>query len=338
MKAIRIASAPTGEESFSAANPAPSTSLEIRDMAMPVLLQPGEMLVQIKATTVIRDNLTWPEMYKDPRAAQLGNDFSGVVVSVYGEGTGQALFKPGEEVYGMITAERGGAWAEYAIVTAEEASLKPKQLSWEEAAALPLSALTADQALFEQAGLDADAVASGPGAQKRVLVTGAAGGVGTYLVQFGLAAGHDVVAATSSHARNDEFLQSLGVTETIEYAELTTGVASFDVIVDTVGGETLRRCWTLIRAGGTLVSVDSASWNFVEEHKKGGYSQGEEGVRAVFFIVEPSKTSMARISNVVEKGILKIFVSTVLPLAKAKEAYDLCQSGQAGRGRIVLVV
>lgn len=369
MKAIRIGRAPTGDDPFSAANPAPSSALEIAEVPMPVPMRPGEMLVQVKATTVIRDNLTWPEMYNnnkknnknndDGAGAQLGNDFSGVVVAVVSqvsddeERTGQVSsssspFKPGDEVYGMIHADRGGAWAEYAIVTTEEASLKPEGLSWEEAAALPLSALTADQALFDQAGLELLEAGAGAGAgagkQRRVLITGAAGGVGTYLVQFGLAAGHAVVAATSSHARNDEFLWSLGVRETVEYAELLSlssaaAASSFDVIIDTVGGETLRRCWALVKSGGALVSVDSGSWNFVEEHRTTGYSRGKEDVRARFFIVEPSKKSMARISDVVEAGRLKIFVSTVLPLLeKVKEGYDLCHSGQAGRGKIVMVL
>lgn len=77
------------------------------------------MLVRIKATTIVRDSLTWPELYQDP-GAQPGNDFSGVVVSVFaGEGSPPAPFRPGDEVYGMLGAERGGAWAEYAVVTGE---------------------------------------------------------------------------------------------------------------------------------------------------------------------------------------------------------------------------
>lgn len=340
MRAIRVPIAPTGQTPFSAANPAPSSALEISpDIPMPVTRRPGEMLVRVKATTIVRDNLTWPELYHDP-GAQLGNDFSGVVVSLHGSGeTDSSPFKPGDAVYGMMHAERGGAWAEYAVIRGEEASPKPEGLSWEEAAALPLSALTADQALFDKAGLasDLELDRSRPDARRRrVLVTGAAGGVGACLVQLALAAGHSVVAATSSRARNDEFLRSLGVEGSDEYAELSAE-SDFDVVVDTVGGEVLQRCWGFVKGNGVLVSIDSASWNFVEVHREKGYSRGKDSVRALFFIVEPSKNSMARVSSVVEKHGLKNFVSQVLPFEKVIEGYDLCQNGRAGRGKIVLV-
>lgn len=336
MRAVRVPIAPAGSAPFTPKSPAPASALRPTTVPRPAPSRPGELLVQIKATTIIRDNLTWPELYTESTTrtpAQLGNDFAGVVVSTY-SGDKPSPFKPGDEVYGMISAHRGGAWAEYAIVTEDEASLKPALLSWDQAAALPLSALTADQALFEHGGLENEA----GGIKKRVLVTGAAGGVGTYLVQFGLGAGHEVVGATSSRERNGELLRTLGlgVNQAVQYEELG-GMAKFDVVVDTVGGDVLRQCWGWVKDGGRIVSIDSASWGFVEKHRAKGYDSETALVYATFFIVEPSRTSMARISDAVDKGGLKVFVSRVMPLEEAREGYEFCQSGQAGKGRIVLV-
>lgn len=164
-------------------------------------------------------------------------------------------------------------------------------------------------------------------------------------MQFALAAAaaaaaghHSVVAATSSRARNDEFLRGLGATETAEYADLSPSSTGFDVVIDTAGGEVLERCWGLVRDDGVLVSIDSASWNFVKEHGEKGLSRGKDNVRAGFFIAEPSKESMARIADIIEKKELKILVSKVIAFERAKEGYDLCQAGRAGRGKIVLAL
>jgi NADPH2:quinone reductase len=121
------------------------------DIAIPHATQPGQLIVQVKATTVIRDSLTWEDLYSDP-PAHMGNDFSGVVVETYSP---DQDLKVGNEVYGMTSAHRGGTWAEYATATSDEAYPKPNHLSWEEAAALPLSALTTGQALFSSPDFEA---------------------------------------------------------------------------------------------------------------------------------------------------------------------------------------
>lgn len=257
----------------------------------------------------------------------MGNDFTGIVAEVHPD---EREFKPGDEVYGMTHADRGGAWAEYAVVTTEEANLKPQSLSWAEAAALPLSALTADQALFVHAGLAVNAQQP-----KRVLVTGAAGAVGMFVVAFAAAAANHVVAATSSNARNEEFMRSMGAVEVVEYSQLASQ-NKFDVVIDTVGGEVLASCWKTVRDGGHLISVDSASWNFVEERKKSGVSTGRDGVHAKFFIVEPSRDSMKRISAAVETKGIKGLVAKTLPFDQAREAYELSATRGYGRGKIVL--
>ena len=324
MKAIQIKKAPLGESEWSSARPAPSTMMQLMDdIASPLALHAGDLVVKVKAASVVRDNLTWAELYTQ-KPAHLGNDFAGIVTESLSE-----EFKPGDEVYGMVAADRGGTWSEYVLVRPEEVCKKPKGLSWEEGAALPLSALTADQALCVHAGVDAQF-------QRRVLVTGATGAVGTYLIQFALAAGQEVVGATSSNTRNAEFLRSLNIETSIQYSDFEEQ-AAFDIIVDTVGGEVLRSCWALLKEGGTLISIDSASWNFVEDHRALGISTQHTTSKAVFFIVEPSKASLQRISRAVEQGGVQVLVSKTFPLAHFQQAYDFASSRNVGRGRVVLV-
>lgn len=329
MKAVRFAHSPDGDKPFSPTNPAPASALQIHDyVPMPSVSKPGEVVVQIKASSVIRDNLTWPEMYSD-MPAHMGNDFAGTVVQVH---PNEATFKVGDEVYGMARADRGGTWAEYALVTSEESFIKPSQLSWEQAASLPLSALTADQALFTHARLPTQHKGN-----QRIIITGASGGVGTFLVQFAAAAGYQVVAASSSVARDKAFLRSIGATVVVGYSDMALA-GTFDVIVDTRGGTVLQLCWSIIQSRGTLISVDSGSWNFVTEHREKGVLGWRESVQAKFFIVEPSKTSMERISAVIQQGKVQVFVSQTIPFSEAVRAYGLCQSESAGRGKIVLIL
>lgn len=220
------------------------------------------------------------------------------------------------------------------LVEAGECARKPASLSWAEAAALPLSALTADQALFAQAGVP---LRAGPGERKRrVLVTGAAGGVGMLVVSFASAAGCEVVGATSDAVRDGEFLAGLGAGEVVEYASLLEGVGGlFDAVIDSVGGAVLRSCWGMVRGDGALVSVDSGSWDFVREHEALGLRR--EGVRAGFFIVEPEEESMRRVGEAVERGGLKGVVKREVRFEDAAEAYGSVQRGEGGRGKVVLV-
>lgn len=339
----------TASSPYSATNPAPSGAIHVdKGLPIPVPTRPGEVLVRVRATTVVRDALTWPETYLREFSI-MGHDFSGTVVSVYGERPGKdAPLKPGDEVYGMAHADRGGTWAEYAVVTTDEACLKPNRLTWAEAAAVPLSGLTAYQALFEKAGVPPlglttpDKVApsqvnANKAEQCRLLVTGAAGGVGTYLVQLGRIAGLHVVATTSSNTRNREFLESLGASEVVEYADLDKSPTRFDIIVDTVGGGVLESCWALVRDDGILISIDSASFDFVEQHRRSGPGQRKPNVKALFFIVTPSQDGLEQLSMALESGLLVPLVRTVLPLADARSAYQKSTEQSSDRGKIVLI-
>ncbi|KAJ9608778.1 hypothetical protein H2200_006549 [Cladophialophora chaetospira] len=328
---------------YSGANPAPSSALILdHNIPAPQPSQPGELLVRVEATTVVRDSLTWPETYLESYKI-LGNDFSGTIISTGGDPQDSA-FKPGDEVYGMTGASRSGTWAEYAIVLAEETCLKPTSLTWAEAAAVPLSALTAYQALFEKANIvrpDFNNVsetrhASGEEKKCRILVTGAAGCVGLYAVQLASMAGLYVVAATRSKQRDKELLERLGADGVIEYGDLTQVKSSYHIILDTVGGHILETCWSLVCESGTLISIDSASYDFVERHRKSGLDSGKEAVKALFFIVAPSASGLECLAKALDSNLLKPFVACVMPLAQAREAYEYFPNPPAERGKIVL--
>ena len=330
MRAIKLKSAPPGDPEYSPTNPAPSSAFELRDdIPKPKVSKPSEVVVQVKATTVTRGSLAWPELYGELPAG-MGNDFSGIVVEVH---PNETEFKAGEEVYGMTSADKGSAWAEYVLATADEAYQKPQILTWEEAAALPMSALTADQALFKHAGLELEA--STP---KRVLVTGATGAVGMFLVRFAAAAGHHVLAFSRSLDNGTEaFLSDLGATEVLNYNQLS-GVANIDAVIDTVGVQALETCWGIVRPGGCLISVETNSWDFVDRHTSSGVAGGMRAhITALFFIVEPSRKSMARISKFVDEQGIKGQVAAIYAMRGAQIAYDLVASGRGAFGKTVLV-
>lgn len=329
MRAARIRPiSPQGTPYCFPGNPAPSSAIEVHDdVPNPQITNPDELIIQVKATTVYKDNLEWNELYP-PNHAQLGNDFSGVVVAVH---ENEKDYKIGDHVYGMTHAKTGGTWAEYAIVTKEETVRKPDSLSWEEAAALPGSAITADQALFVHAGLPTTTDHA-----KRILITGASGGVGMRLVEFAALAGNHVVAATSSKARHEKFLRSIGAHEVFEYSEFDK-VEAVDLIIDSVGFEVLESCWGMVKPNGILISFDGRSWNYVDDHKKRGISKGKEGVQALYFIAEPSQASMARITEHVAKGNVKGLVLRTVSLNDVRAAYESAHERVDGHGKIVVL-
>ncbi|KAF4216874.1 hypothetical protein CNMCM8980_002208 [Aspergillus fumigatiaffinis] len=341
MQAIRVGSAPSSTAPYSHSNPAPSSALYLdQNVPIPKLSKKGELLVRVKATTVIRDMLTWPESYRQEHSL-LGNDLSGIVAEVFSE---DCKFRPGDEIFGMTNVNRAFAWAEYCIVEEDEVALKPKSLSWEQAAAIPLSAQTAYEALFDRANVPVPSVedaarnrsrTSGEG-QPRLLITGAAGAVGVYLVQLASLAGLHVVAATSSNTRNAEFLRELGAHETVEYGMLENHNNAYDIIIDTVGGNVLAKCWKYVKENGTLLSVDSASYKFAEDHEKCGIRR--EGVRALFFIVKGSSKALHYLAELADLGLVRPFVAGTYPLAKVREAYDIANGRYPGRGKIVLTI
>jgi NADPH:quinone reductase-like Zn-dependent oxidoreductase len=278
------------------------------------------VLVRVYATGVIANELKWDVTYQtkagSPRALPIpGRDLSGVIEEV---GHGITKLVPGSEVYAMLDYCCDGAEAEFTIALPNELAPKPGTLDHVQAAAVPLSALTAWQALFEHANLVAG---------QTVLIHGAAGGVGVFAVQLACWAGAQVIATSS--ARNGDFLRELGVTEVIDYTttRFEDVAKPVDVVFDMVGADTLQRSWQVVKPGGVLVSV-------VSPRPFADVAKGHDA-RFAWFVVEPNREHLIQIGTLIDAGHIRPIVETVLPLSEARQAYEQGVNGHA-RGRIVL--
>src|SRR5437588_11122141 len=286
--------------------------------------RPGaeEVLVRVYATGVIANELKWDVTYQtkagSPRALPIpGRDLSGVVQAV-----GHGVREParGDEVYAMLDYGCDGAEAEFTIALPNELAPKRRTLDHVQAAAVPLTALTAWQALFVHARLAAG---------QTILIHGAAGGVGVFAVQLARWTGAQVIATASQ--RNRDFLCELGANEIIDYTttrfeEVVQGV---DFVFDTVGGDTLHRSWQVVKPGGVLVSVVSPRPSFAEAQ---AYN-----VRPVWFVVQPNREQLVRIGTLIDEGKVRPIIDIVLPLSQARPAYAKGAKGHT-RGKIVLRV
>jgi NADPH:quinone reductase-like Zn-dependent oxidoreductase len=281
----------------------------------------GEALVRVHASAITPQELGWEPTWKsrtgeDRRSPIPGHEISGVVEEV---GSGVAGVSPGEAVYALTDFYRDGGDAEYVVVGAAVLAPRPRSLSHEEAAAVPLSALTAWQALFDRGELRRG---------QRVLVHAAAGGVGTFAVQ--LAHWHGAFVIGTSSARNVPFLQALGCDEVIDYqiTRFEDVVDDCELVVDAVGGETLARSFSAVRRGGRLISIVEPP----SQEKALAYD-----IRASFFIVEPSRPELVEIGRLIDEGRIRPIVAEIFPLDHARQAFERGLLGH-NRGKLVLRV
>jgi NADPH:quinone reductase-like Zn-dependent oxidoreductase len=272
---------------------------------------PGELLVEVRGTAITAGELSWPESWP----AIPCHDLSGVV-AVAGDGAGG--WRSGDEVYGLVGFDRPGAAAEYVTVPAADLAPRPGSVDHVQAAAVPLGALTAWQALHEQARLAAG---------QHVLVHGGAGGVGAYVVQLAALAGARVTATAS--ARDLDFVTGLGARDVLDYSgRFEDHVRDVDVVIDPVGGSTTARSWPVLRSGGTLVAI-------AEEPAPG--QGGRDDVRGVYFVVRPDGGQLRELAALVDKQQLRPAVSTVFELAALPAAF---QAQRAARppGKVIISV
>ncbi|MET7606204.1 NADP-dependent oxidoreductase [Streptomyces avermitilis] len=284
--------------------------------------RPNEVLVRVRAAGVNptdwKHRATGGFLGEPPFV--LGWDVSGVVEAT---GIGVARFKPGDEVFGMLSYPFGhGSHAEYVTAPARTFAHKPSGVDHTQAGALPLVSLTAWQALVETADVR-------PG--QRVLIHAAAGGVGHVAVQIAKARGAYVIGTAS--AGKHDFLRGLGVDETIDYREtdFTEAVRDVDVVLDTVGGDYSLRSLRVLRPGGIVVSIlPVGSDEFYEEAER-------LGVRALRMLVDASHTGMKAIAELVEAGKLRATIAETFPLADAAKAHALGDTGRT-TGKLVLTM
>jgi NADPH:quinone reductase-like Zn-dependent oxidoreductase len=224
----------------------------------------------------------------------------------------------GDAVYGLLNFWRDGAAAEYVAARAADLAPKPQSLDHIHAAAVPLSGLTAWQALFDHANLSAG---------DRILIHGAAGGVGTWAVQFANWRGAHVIG-TASQTKH-VFLLELGADEIVDYnsVRFEDKVRDVDVVLDAVGGDTLARSWQVVRKG-VLVTV---AGDAPEEKTR------EFGVRGASILVHPNRSQLISIANMIDSRIVRPVVEDVYPLPRAREAYERGLQGH-NQGKLVLQV
>ncbi len=276
----------------------------------------GQVLIRIQAAGVNpADWKTGSGMYKQMMPLQFpwtpGLEAAGLVEAI---GADVKSFKPGQEVYGALS----GAYAEYGLAKEGDIQPMPSGLSSEEAAAVPVGALTAWGAAFDVADVKAG---------QRVLVHGAAGGVGNHVVQLACWKGAHVIGTAS--AANLDFVRSLGAESAIDYnaGPFEEAIHDPDVVIDTVGGELAERSFKVLRPGGVYVTV---AGRLAEDSGKA------EGIRATR-AGRARPDTLRQISELIGANRLRPVVGKVFRLSEAAQAQALSQTGH-GRGRIILRV
>jgi NADPH:quinone reductase-like Zn-dependent oxidoreductase len=278
----------------------------------------GEVLIRVHATAVTPGEVEWYPTWHTrggaPRSHPIpSHEFSGVVEAIGPEVTG---LKKGDPVYGMNDWFSDGAAAEYCVASPAGFAPKPATIDHLHAAAVPISGLTAWQALFERGKLAAG---------QKVLIHGGAGGVGSIAIQ--LAAWKGAFVATTVSEANAEFVRTLGAHEPIDYrrSNFEEVAADADLILDLVGGDTLARSFRAITKGGRVVTVAASA-----------ESSGDPKVTEAFFIVEPSREQLVELAKLIDAGVVRPILSEVLPLEKGAQAYFLLK--KSSRGKAVLQV
>jgi NADPH:quinone reductase-like Zn-dependent oxidoreductase len=289
-----------------------SDKLVLESIPRPIL-KAGEVLIEVRYAGV--NPVDWKirsGYLKDFMPVQLplvpGADLSGLVVET---GPGVKGLKKGQAVFGIGK----GTYAQYAVAAEGDVVVKPESLSFEEAAAVPLAALTAWQAVAD----------SGAAKGLSVVIQGAAGGVGAFAVQFAARKGARVIGTASKG--NLDFVKSLGAAEAVDYGvgSLEAEIGSADLVIDLVGGKALEAAYGLLKKGGTLVTI---AGQISEEKAK------ERGVKALSSGRGPTAL-LKEIAALLAKKEIRAEVGPIFPLAQAREAQDLSQAGH-GRGRILL--
>ena len=245
-----------------------------------------------------------------------GMDAAGVIEKA---GSKITALKAGDPVYAFFTLREEGGYGEFALAKEGEVARKPSSITYEEAAAVPAAGSTAWQALVDAAKL---------GAGQTVLIHGGSGGVGHFAIQIAKARGARVIATAST--ANQEFLKKLGVDQAIDYTatKFEDVVKDVDVVLDAVGGDTLRRSYSVVKKGGIIVTIagepDQAA---LDAH----------GIRGVSISAAPKSETFAELTRLIEDGKVKPVVTQVFPLAEVAKAQEQIATRHT-RGKIILRV
>lgn len=317
---------------------------EIRLVPQPVI-HPHDVLVKIRAASVnpidtktMAGDLRLLFRYRMPLV--LGSDFAGDVIAV---GRQVTAFQVGDAVYGRPQKDRIGTFADYLAVDTGDIALMPTNLSYEQAAALPLVGLTSYQALH-------DLMALRPG--KKVLIQAGSGGVGTVAIQLAKQLGAYV--ATTTSAANTAFVQSLGADEVIDYhrTDFATVLKDYDAVFDMLGGNTLERAFRVVKPGGIIVSVSGRpNGRFAQTYGLPLWKRGVlrlatrrltqlekvSGVSYRFLFMQPSGQQLAELTTLVEQNKLVPVIDRIYPLTEIAAALTYSRLGKA-HGKIIVTM
>lgn len=306
-------------KAFTVVQTSESTQLTLSDVPSPKPAS-GEVVVQIKAAGVIPTELLWyPTTHTKDGKERLqtvpGHEFSGVIKEL---GEGVTEFALGDAIFGMNDWFESGATAELCVAPVTSLSRKPPQMDHVVAATVPISALTAWQALVTRAKAQAG---------ERLLIVGAGGAVGLMAVQVAKILGCHVIASASQ--TDFALLKRLGVDEVIDYqtSRFEKQTNDLDIVFDTVGSDTLHRAAPLLSARGRLFTIAADA-------------EGKEDaiIAKAFFIVEPAGEDLERISQLISNGAIETFVKAVVPFQSAPQAYLDKGLGVGQAGKIVIQV
>ena len=313
--------------------------LRVEEIDRPAIKEDNQLLVKVRAAAI--NPLDWHEVrgtpyfgrlmgmgFSSPKNPKRGVDFAGEVIAV---GKGVKKFKPGDQVFGVAP----GSLAEYAWAREHRVALKPASVSFDEAAAIPVAAITALQSLRDAGKLKAG---------QKVLINGASGGVGTYGVQIAKALGAEVTGVCSG--RNAELVRSLGADRVVDYTQedFTQRPERYDLIIDNVGNRSLSDMRSVLTDDGTFVLVggggpEDMKWGFgfiggMIHRKVAGWFT-DQTLR--FMLAEVKTADLEYLGGLMTEGKLKSVIDRRYPLAETPEAVRYLETGRA-RGKVVIQV
>ncbi|PYE89895.1 NADP-dependent oxidoreductase [Bacillus sp. 196mf] len=270
----------------------------------------------------------------------LGNDFAGVITKV---GSKVTRFKVGDEIYARPRKNKIGTFAEYIAIHEDDIALKPKNLSFEEAASIPLVGLTSYQALHDIMQLQKG---------QKILIHAGSGGVGTFAIQLAKIMGAIVTTTASEAGAN--LVTSLGADEIINYKteKFEDILKNYDAVFDTIGGATLEKSFNIIKRGGNIVSVSGMpNARFGKEFGSGFFKtllfslaskkltalEKKHNAQYSFLFMKPSGDQLRTIANYIEAGQIKPVIDRVFPFEDAQKAMEYSESGRA-KGKIIVKI
>jgi alcohol dehydrogenase len=271
----------------------------------------------------------------------MGNELSGVVEAV---GPGVTRFAKGDRVFARVAKDRMGAFAEHAIVHEDHVARMPASLDFPSAAAVPLAALTALQALRDELHV---------GSGQRVFIPGGAGGVGTFAIQIAKHLGAHV--ATTASPRGAALVKRLGADVAIDYSRerFEDQLSGYDCAFDLLGGDTLARLWPVLKPGGRVVSIAGMPEPVTARKDLGRGSSlaalfwvaslttrlraARHGLSYRYLFMHPSGADLAYLASLIDTGKIEVVIDRVFPFAEAKEAMAYLERGHA-KGKVVLAM